>query len=154
MSAGFSFHAISSRPKPSRESRIRSAVRCANVRAKGGGTSAGREYVMREETEVVRPTKEDRKAALEFFESVLAVMNNRRIDEITVGDIRDSLGIVGEKGDAQSPTVNRHLAVVDLQTVEVGRTGGKSRGICCDQVERAVRRLQPARPNVYRGQWS
>ncbi len=102
-----------------------------------------------------RPTKAERVAALEFFEAVRAMMIAQRKDELVLKDIKLKIGV--KLGFAHDEAIYGPLKVAGLDLVPVQVSsgyGGSCYGLSRDQVERAVRRLRPARANLYRGSWS
>jgi hypothetical protein len=85
----------------------------------------------------------------------LTIMRDRRKDELVLKDIKLAIGI--KLGHGHCDAVYGALRVAGLELVPVhvtGGYGGSCYGLARDQIERAVCRLRPAAPNVYRGDWS
>jgi len=103
------------------------------------------------------PTREEREAALRFFEAVLAELDrDPRCDEIGAAGAARAAGMVYRPKDGNGGSeMGRMLAIarVEISMLSGVRLRRKTgiRGLTRDQVERAIRRFRKPVPNLYRG---
>jgi hypothetical protein len=97
-----------------------------------------------------RPTAEERRAAYEFFVRVHELLDV--LGEVALPVVRDKLGIEKKRRANEVDPIDRHLEVAGLETTPVQHRwkNHMAEGLTRSQIERALGRLRPAKPNLYR----